>query len=743
MIISTMFDTRINRNTLRLFWTIFTIPVIPFSRYFYIVVSFNFIILNSIIALTINEGSLHFIYFALIAIALLTGPGLFFLSILNLNNSNPYLSVVIALATSLATTMLSTWLLYILGIYSFYTTIALVIFFGTLSIVGIIKLLKKKQNKKYYFDNITQAMIENIAIVAILAFCFGLFNSIAGYPITAWDGIVSWDKWASDITYRTHIGGYVSGGYPLGIPLIISTFYKILAPLNEYCLFSLSNLLMAGFLQVFVLLLLISILAFSKEVNISPIWPIAILLGNNAFLYAIIKQIGYVDIPLASFVAVACALIAAHKRLQNDNSSRIVAFLFYLIAFSISFTKGNGFQIIILSTIIFAASNYKKFKPYILASALAIVTSGIYYLHQWTIGVWIPKLAETSPFNHSLPVVSSHKILIDHCWEHFFNTIEQWLGFYCIPNSLEIIITICTIVLIILALIQSKTRIYTIIAVIAFCSWYYFASYDPRNAIFILPLIACIIPYALHLSLQKWKHIRILATILLTIISIYPITQTRFVEIARKSLKNKIELSPFLKYDTYTRRAAFAKLDKKDFAFFTSSPAARRASHIIMANTYYRIFKKGIYPLQANGGNAKADHDLLIQPQKRPLYKHPNEFVPVSEISSKTLGQILYIRNPKMFISDYTLMDEGTLIVKLPNTEINGCGFISITTQNSLDNPMIISETESITTKNFFKPYCDKNTIRIFFWIPNDKTEIAFKIITKTELAITKVEVGY
>ena len=96
-----------------------------------------------------------------------------------------------------------------------------------------------------------------------------------------------------------------------------------------------------------------------------------------------------------------------------------------------------------------------------------------------------------------------------------------------------------------------------------------------------------------------------------------------------------------------------------------------------------------------------------------------------------------------MFISDYTLMDEGTLIVKLPNTEINGCGFISITTQNSSDNPMIISETESITTKNFFKPYCNKNTIRIFFWIPYDKTEIAFKIITKTELAITKVEVGY
>lgn len=153
--------------------------------------------------------------------------------------------------------------------------------------------------------------------------------------------------------------------------------------------------------------------------------------------------------------------------------------------------------------------------------------------------------------------------------------------------------------------------------------------------------------------------------------------------------------------------------------------------------------KKGIYPLQANGRNAKSDHGILIQPQKNQIYSHSKEFIPVSKISCKTLGQILYIRNPTMYNSDYTLIKDGTLIVKLPNKVINGCGFISITTQNPVDNILITPKTESITTKDFFKPYCTKNNIRIFFWIPNDKTEITFNITSNVEIAIKKVEVGY
>ena len=45
-------------------------------------------------------------------------------------------------------------------------------------------------------------------------------------PITWWDGLASWGKWAADWGRRTSSAHYVVGGYPQLVPRLVSVMYK-------------------------------------------------------------------------------------------------------------------------------------------------------------------------------------------------------------------------------------------------------------------------------------------------------------------------------------------------------------------------------------------------------------------------------------------------------------------------------------------------------------------------------------
>ena len=73
-------------------------------------------------------------------------------------------------------------------------------------------------------------------------------------PITWWDGLASWGKWAADWGRRTSSAHYVVGGYPQLVPRLVSVMYKLtgahsaLLPLDFFALHGFFVLFAAWFL---------------------------------------------------------------------------------------------------------------------------------------------------------------------------------------------------------------------------------------------------------------------------------------------------------------------------------------------------------------------------------------------------------------------------------------------------------------------------------------------------------------
>lgn len=682
--------------------------------------------------------------FFLISLSVLSGPGLFFWSKLKPKTANPFIFPLFVMSTSLGTAMSVLWLLYLCGIYC---KISSIIFLCLAAIAGLFGLYKIIKEKLPISSDFHITVSEFAALAVSLLFCEGIFECLAGTAMSSWDAVVSWDKWAADIAARTGLHGYICGAYPQGIPLVNALFYKVLMPADGNPVISSEHLLCNGFFQFFPFLLCISLIAAAREFKINSLVVLGITLGCSGLVKAIIKQSGYVDIPLAAAVASIPSLYSLMKN-QVEKSKWGVPVLIAIL-FPVVFIKGNGFVSCVLALPIFFFLRDKKQNKFFYALLAAILLSGIFYLHQWIAGSWTD-LGETSPFNHSLVVMSSHRDLINVSFSHFNKTISEWAGFYGFTSVFMKITWACLLtVSVILPLSVKKTRLPGLLVAALLVIWFFTGSYDARNIFFIIPLFSILIPISLK-DVFKSKPAVVKAVVSIAGLAvIFSIWHTRTFEIASRTfsaykIPKEISMSPF------DRAKKYLKADDDEVRFFTDSDAAKRATHIVSASTAYRhLGKKGVYPLQKTGLNDIHDHDMAFSmgTEAKSVFSPGKPFIPVSTMRKGFLpGKVLYLANPQLKPVDFSVVQDGDeTILRIRDKGITAdSGFISVTTDTPLPlNARLIPRLTYSKATSSFLPYCSQNNIRIMFWASKTEKRLDYSIVNFGEAKITKVEIGY
>ena len=152
--------------------------------------------------------------------------------------------------------------------------------------------------------------IDRAVLAAAALFILVYLIDAATSPMTWWDGLASWGKWAPDWGRRTHSANYLVGGYPQLVPRIISVLYKLsgnysdVLPLDFFAAHVFYTFFAAWFVVAAVRLC---------DLLELPAWP-AILAGLGSLLFREHIGAGTVDVLLAAQVTTLLALYLGWSR---------------------------------------------------------------------------------------------------------------------------------------------------------------------------------------------------------------------------------------------------------------------------------------------------------------------------------------------------------------------------------------------------------------------------------------------
>lgn len=679
--------------------------------------------------------------FALLAVVVSAGPGLFLWSRLGMETDNPYLPPVFIVASSLGCTMIAAWLLYLCGVFTAPVAICLLVAWMALGIFGLIQCgpsLWRAAVRARIFP------MEALALSVSLLFCEGMFECVAGTPMTAWDALVSWDKWAADIAARSGLGGYVSGGYPPGLPLLSGLFYKVLLSDGAESATSLVHLLLSGFLQLFPLLLVLSLVAVSRSLKTNALWCVSLVFGSGLIVRNIVKFVGYTDIPLTAFGVAALAVILVLRESEGLSRGRILAAAVSVL-FPVAFVKGNGFIALAPATIAATALWFRgRDRNWIPALWIVLLGASVFYLHQWTFGVWT-SWGETSPFHHSLAVMSSHKELVQPTGSHLREILSQFCSAYGFGSGIPWMVGFTGSLALSfgVALGMRKTRAPAVFVLLLLVAWFHWGSYDERNVLLVLALAAVLVPHGWTEALRSRRRAYVALLCLVLPVCVYSMAGTRVSEIAsvcfrRYAVPSSVSETP----DERTLHAL--KMPAERFAYFAESPAAARASHILVYPFGSRYLRgKGVYPLQNNAYREGAPHDLAIA--NGPFVpKAP--YVPVSGLAGcSAFGDRLFVAEPTMVPVPFEI--EGMPdhpSIRVPRTEgMPDCGFVSVTWDGPAEGLVVgVAEPESLAGP-VFRPYESGNVVRLGYWVRRDFAALRIELHPGCGRTVEKVEVGY
>lgn len=701
----------------------------------------RFVYASAILCRISYEPWTHGAAFALLALVVSVCPGLFLWSRSGLRTDDPFLPPVFVVASSLGCTMAVAWVLYLFGLFTRPAAFGLLAVWAALGVLGVVR---RPPSVRNILARMAISPVEALSLSVAVLFCEGLFECVAGSPMTAWDAIVSWDKWAADIAVRNGLGGYVAGGYPQGMPLLCGLFYKVLLPAGPEAPSSLVHLLLPGFFQLFPLLLALGVLAVSRGLGTNAFWSLALVFGCGHVIRNAVKFVGYVDVPLAAFVVAAVAVVLAVRNQSEGLSRGRILESVFPVLFPVAFAKGNGFIALALATLA-ATVLYRgrRDRGSILAFWIAIAASSIFYLHQWFVGVWT-QLGETSPFNHSLEVMSSHRDLVRPTVDHLLETVSSFGASYGFGDSIPLVLFACAVIgSFAVSLAVRKTRIPALFILFLAVAWFYLGSYDERNFLLAIALAAILVPYGFSAALRTRP--RAYAALLCFVLPCcaYSMARTRLPGIAavcghRYIVPALVSESP----EARTRHAL--KTSPEGVAFFTSSPAAMRASHILSVHPGYRYLRgKGVYPLQRNAYRETGPYDLAVEAKGLFVPKAP--YVPMSDLSGCSgLGNRLYVAQPMLVSVPFEIekTPEATMI-RIPRTDaVPDCGFVSIGVRGAAEGVLLgIEETDSLSG-TIFRPYVNGSVARLGYWVRESSPCLRFRIEPGRGADIERVEIA-
>ncbi len=607
------------------------------------------------LSLSCPDGAWPVVRFCLIAIILILGPGLFFSRVLRIDCGSLSLRLLLVVTMSMGFSVLFTWHLYFWGLYSRAVLVVGLLLMAIGGIYGIYRTSLVKRFRDLYVRCRALHPLDVLGITVGLLLFQGLFESGVGAPFMAWDAMVSWDKWAVDMSMRQGLGQYVMGGYPQFLPALHSIFYKISGTGGD--VLPVEHLLLHGFVVIHVAVLMLSLWCIGRQLRIPGLLVFFVFVWNPEVFQSLVS--GYADIPMVAMVVASFALAMAFCRgTWGATSGRSAeGWVLSLSCFSMAFIKGNGilwtFCVVVYMSVVLWKRR-QKWVPFLTAAL-----TGLYIVpfngHQ----LWYSRhfeLAERSPFLHAFTVVIAHTTAFTPGQEHFRSWVDRLMVGYQVPAPLGPWVIFGSIVLVMWALCQRRLFYLSLLGLLMMVLWFYTSSYDLRNAFVPLCLICMSMvaaPFDTRLG-NSGKTLRYALCLGVVWAGLATNGGQREWALMQKPF-HRFLLPPSFVLPSASRHMAIRpEGDIRNLLFDT--PFGQRATHLNAGSILYRLLApRGVYAINANSFQEVKRHDLLVRDWHMGL---PSGFVPVSTLLTRR-GQSLAMYMPVFYPVDAAVMAIG------------------------------------------------------------------------------------
>lgn len=494
----------------------------------------------------------------------------------------------------------------------------------------------------------------------------------AGAPYTHWDAVLSWDKWATDAAARPGLGRHVCGGYPLGVPLLMSAALQVAGP-EALDPLSAPHLAAAGALHaLFAFAALFSVVALARRFGASASVSLAALVFLPAVRASLFDpaRFGLADLPVAAATLGALAV-----------ASRSSGFFAMSAAFfGMLFAKGNGLAFLpaVVLAAVFSGGSGSPWRI-VSAAASALALALPFWIHQWWFGVHLD-MPGADPLMHSMEVFAAHTRLFAPDAAHFARLLRAECS-AALPGGPSGGAALAAFVLALAAclalpLLRRRTAPPAALAAAFGTLWFFTASYDTRNAVAAECLLALSLGASARIlvdAVLRLPALRNRSEKARILVRTFPF-QAAVILLALgmcagagHGIADGTRDLPARFRKTPESRAAEISDVKFFHDFWCKAPWAERAAHIVAFSCDVRLWKgKGVYAMQRPALRDARPGDLFFSylaggREVRP----PEPFAPVATVANHRLGRTLFEASPALGDVPFsaTLADGGRAVM--------------------------------------------------------------------------------
>jgi hypothetical protein len=607
------------------------------------------------------HGPVGLIRFTLVSFIILFAPGLFVVRCFRYCGGGPLNRLLMVVGLSLSMTVAAVFSLYVTGFYYRSVLLFLLGCSALLGLIGVSSLHPRQVIRSLRSAWMAEGWLERLSLIFWSLFFVGAIEASIGRPITAWDAIVSWDKWGCDMADRHFLGTYVMGGYPQFIPSLYSIFYKLAGSTMEG--YPDEQLLLHGFIVIFPLLLFLGTIRLCRLLDVP--WPPAVffLLGSRIVLTEL--DSGYVDVPAMSLYVMALALILGFlkKEWEFERSDMMswLAVAFFL--FAAGFVKGHGLIWIglLISYVVvhlLRRGELRAALPF-LGGALTLLFLLLvpFYAHQQYLSHH-PDSVETDPRLHSLFVVMSRPDLIHCSFGNAAGKIDEFFQNYMTVFPPWLLAAVSVLLMAISLRTSSVWLCLTMAAALAAC-WYFTSSYDWRNLLPALPLFAVAIAGGIPMLGRWFRHQKYLIPLMsLAVIAMF----------SGRLVCQKVLQWPDVLRLCHGEAGGLWAVPRGERLramgcdgwriLLNGAPMLKAATHVYVSDPYYRhLGHRGIYLLDSFSLTERTPGDVMLWAKEKGFL---SDFTPLCAVRQPMWCQALCLYRPSFRLAEYSIKKGGS-----------------------------------------------------------------------------------
>jgi hypothetical protein len=265
-------------------------------------------------------------------------------------------AVLAAFAAGMGALGAIVYMLLLCGLY--YQPVAVLLCFGAVFLPawGIVsgRWTFLKGEVPGFLAGLPERPLDRSVALGCLALIFVGLIDAASSPMTLWDAVVSWDKWASEWAGRTHMHKRLLGYYPQLMPMVSSLAYKVTGA--DVSGFSITHFALHAFQPVTAGIVVLAVLRLASLFEVAA-WPALLLLGGSSVV-RLHMTAGSADmLSLALYMAGAVVLFSAID--GQSRCDRHAPIFYGAVFFGVFFAKTNNLTFIALAGVAYAVVRWR------------------------------------------------------------------------------------------------------------------------------------------------------------------------------------------------------------------------------------------------------------------------------------------------------------------------------------------------------------------------------------------------